>query len=74
MKDVTTELLKAKIDWQKVSDSPPVFETQFQNKSIRLRLNDFPEEVLCTLFVDDDEVDLDDFPSNWTLPRHREKR
>ena len=61
----------AKIDWEESSESAYVFIATIHGKDIFLRLNDFPAEPLCTLFVDSDELDVEHFPKTWTLPEHR---
>ena len=67
-----SELCNQKIDWYTSSSlSPYVFEAIVNGEQIRLRLNDFPEEVLCTLIIRNTEIDIEQFPKNWTLPRHR---
>ena len=53
-------------------ESPYLFHSSFHDKIVKLRLNDFPEEPLCTVIIDGIETDLDDFPKNSTMPRHRE--
>jgi hypothetical protein len=72
MKDIFEELLKATINWQEARDHSNLLEASFQGKVVRLRLNHFSEEVLCTLFADGEQQDCDDLPSNWTLPEHRQ--
>lgn len=59
------------LNWQKTEESPYVFATTVRGEVIKLRLNDFPEEPLCTLIFGGREVDLDDLGPNWTLPKHR---
>lgn len=71
MSDLLDQLQQARIDWQKTSESPYVFQAVFQGKAVRLRLNDFPEEPLCTVIIDGAETDLHEFSKSWTLPRHR---
>ncbi len=64
-------LKQSKVDWQKTAESPYLFRAVFQGKTVNLRLNDFPDEPLCTVIIDGKETNLDDFPKSWTLPRHR---
>jgi hypothetical protein len=71
MADLLEQLKNAKIDWQKSADSPYIFQTSVNQKVVRLRLNDFPEEPLCTVIIDGQETDVHEFPQSWTLPRHR---
>ncbi len=67
MKDIFKQLIDAKIDWKESSDSPHL-QAVFQNKVVTLRFNDWPDEILCTILIDGDEQDWEDFPPNWTLP------
>jgi hypothetical protein len=64
-------LREARVDWQTTSESPYVFQTIYHEKVVRLRLNDFPDEPLCTVIIDGAEIDLHEFSKAWTLPRHR---
>jgi len=73
MNDIFTELSKAVILWDKTDDSNFVFSSEFRNTEILLRLNDFPDEPLCTLIVNDASIDLDEFPDGWSLPIHRDR-
>jgi hypothetical protein len=65
------KLQQGKVDWQATNESPYTFEGVFQGEVVRLRLNDFPEEPLCTVIAGGTETDLHEFPKSWTLPRHR---
>jgi hypothetical protein len=71
MENVLGQLLNSKIDWHKTKESPYVFKSTHQGTALRLRLNDFPDEPLCTVIVDGTETDISEFPKCWTLPRHR---
>jgi hypothetical protein len=71
MAGLLNQLQQARVDWQKTSESPYAFQAMFQGKVVRLRLNHFPEEPLCTVILDGIETDLHEFPKSWTLPRHR---
>ena len=71
MLNESQRVLRATISWQKTAESAYVFNAFFEGKEVRLRLNDFPDEPLCTLFVSIDEIQVDEFPKCWTLPRHR---
>jgi hypothetical protein len=65
------KLQQSRVDWETTKESPYIFEATLDGKLVRLRLNDFPDEPLCTVIVDGKETDLDEFPKIWTLPRHR---
>lgn len=71
MKEIFKQLIDAKLDWEEVPNSS-MLQARFRDKVASLRFNDWPEEVLCTIFVDADQQDWEDFPSNWTLPEHRQ--
>jgi len=65
------ELLKRKIDWQKTSDNAYQFVCTIEEQIFQLRLNDFPEEPLCTIIWNGGEQNLDNIGKEWTLPKHR---
>jgi len=65
------EILHARVDWIATQEDPYTFKAMFGREIAHLRLNDFPEEPLCTVSVADTQIDIDDFPSQWTLPKHR---
>ncbi len=64
-------ILKKRINWQKSDESNYIFTTIIDGKLWKLRLNDFPEEILCTVIWEGGQQDLDDLGEHWTLPRHR---
>jgi len=39
-----------------------------------LRFNDWPDEIMCTIFIDGEEQDWEDIPENWALPEAPEER
>jgi hypothetical protein len=65
------QLQRRQIAWQKTDESQYVFITDIDGEQVRLRLNDFPEEPLCTLIWGGGQVDLNEFSATWTLPKHR---
>lgn len=68
------EYLTKKIEWEESGDSEYPFCAIINNKRLVLRLNDFPEEPMYTLLVNNQEViDLDGVPSTWQIPRYRGK-
>jgi hypothetical protein len=71
MTNVLDQLKQSRVDWQSSKVSLYIFEGVFQGTAVRLRLNDFPDEPLCTVIIDGTETDLDDLPTGWTLPKHR---
>jgi hypothetical protein len=61
----------AEIAWQKVESESFLYYTVFGGVFMKLRLNDFPAEPVCTLILNGSEHDLEDLPRGWTLPMHR---
>lgn len=58
------EVLNDEISWKK--DSGDEFVYTRVDKNWKIKMNDFPEEVLYTLFVDGKPVlDFDDWPQHW---------
>ncbi len=61
-----------KIKWEKTDDAEYPYETEHKGELLKLRINDFPEEPLYTLFVNGEEVcDFDDWSENWTKNLNR---
>ncbi len=73
MTSILEQLTKSRIDWEKTSENEYIFRATFRAKEVLLRLNDFPDQPLCTAIIDDQETYLEEFPKSWTLPRHRSK-
>lgn len=65
------ELLLRQVAWQKTDGNQFVFVVDIDGQQVHLRLNDFPEEPLCTVMWAGGQIDLNEFGANWTLPRHR---
>ena len=66
------EALKTRtIDWISSTLDPYIFETIIDGEKVMLRLNDFPEENIATLIFQDRQIEIEEFPNNWTLPKHR---
>jgi hypothetical protein len=61
-------LLDARIAWIKEVGSPR-WHAMYAGDRCELTMNDFPQEALYTLKWRGERVDLDDSPSNWSIPR-----
>lgn len=70
MEDIE-KIFNQKIDWQKSTESEYIFTANIDKKLWKLRLNDFPEEPLCTLIWEYGKQDLEEIGEHWTLPVHR---
>ena len=62
------ELLGVAVQWEATGASRCTYEATAYGRRYELRLNDFPEEHLFTVTVDDHSLDLDDLPQQWKLP------
>lgn len=65
--DFLENLQNANILWKEVTDSDAIYEAVFDGEPVKLRLNDFPDEVAYTLFFRDEELDLEERPKGWHL-------
>jgi hypothetical protein len=72
-KTTINELWLMKIDWQMTTDAY-IYTATIAGQQVRLRLNSFPDEPMCTvIWSDNNEQDLDDLSKQWTLPKERGK-
>lgn len=63
------DLFKAEIVWKKHNNPIFPFFAIFEGLNCFIRVNDFPEETLFTLIIEDGEtLDFDDWPAQWTRP------
>lgn len=61
--------LEEKIRWRPGSDPIYPYVTDFEGERCLIRMNDFPDDHLYTLIVDDQEVaSFDDWPGPWNRP------
>jgi len=58
-------LRASRIEW--ITVSAGLFSVLFENQTVLLRLNDFPNESLCTVIVNGREVDLEVLPAGWSI-------
>ena len=59
--------LLSSIDWRETDNPLTPLEAVVDGRCWTLRINDFPDAQLFTLFCDNDEIgDFDDWPSAWT--------
>lgn len=62
-------LLRIPINWKK-EDAPASWVAEVDGETCHLRMNDFPDEPLYTVIFRGQAADLDDPPSDWTIPRY----
>lgn len=61
--------LEEKVAWRRGKDPSYPFEAEVDTDKLVIRLNDFPDETLYTLMVNDEEVlSFDDWPECWPRP------
>jgi len=59
------DLQNANIIWTEAKHGHAMYEAVYNGEPVRLRLNDFPDEVAFTLFVRGEEIDIEEFPPGW---------
>jgi hypothetical protein len=58
--------LEEKVNWKRGVDPNYPYETQINGDKLVIRLNDFPDETLYTLLVNEEEItSFDDWPKQW---------
>lgn len=67
IENILNDLQSANIRWTEAKDGHAMYETVYKGEPLKLRLNDFPDEVLLTLFIRDDKIDLEECPKDWHL-------
>lgn len=61
--------LEEELAWKRGPHPTFPYEAKFHGERLVIRLNDFPDEKLYTLIVNDEEVDsFDDWPDQWAKP------
>ncbi|MFO8011464.1 MAG: hypothetical protein R6U89_11760 [Dehalococcoidia bacterium] len=61
-------LLEMEIDWEEKVENGYHLRAFVDGKEIRLRVNDFPDEVACTLLWAGKTYQIDDFGEHWNIP------
>ena len=60
------EVFHRRISWKETEDVDFPYEADVEGAHWKLRLNDFPDEPMFTLFIDDAEFGhFDDWPPSW---------
>jgi hypothetical protein len=49
------------------TESLDSYEGNLNGEKILVKLNDFPDEVMYTIFFKNDELHLDDLPDGWKI-------
>jgi len=62
------ELLNKALNWKPILNNVRDFFCEsFDDEECILRMNNFPEEPLWTLFFYGESIDFDDTPENWNI-------
>jgi hypothetical protein len=62
------DIQETKLTWIGIEKEPCFYEVIFQGEHVKFRLNDFPDEPPLTLFIRNEEIDLDEFPRGMAFP------
>ncbi len=66
MENAENNYFSKKIVWQENKNPEYPYVASSNGRTLKLRINDFPEENLYTLLENEKEIaDFDDFPANW---------
>ncbi len=69
MSTKVTDYLAEKIVWRKTADPKHPYMAEVEGEKCVIRLNDFPDEHLYTLIVNEVEIaDFDDWSAQWGRP------
>lgn len=60
-------IFKLPMHWQPLQESDGEFIYSDNDIVYKLRINDFPEENLFTVFAGEERVDFDDMPDRWEI-------
>lgn len=71
--DFIERLRRNTVDWRRTAESRYTFQAVFEGELVKMRLNDFPAEPICTVIHGGQEIDIEPFPETWTLPGNREQ-
>ena len=67
MTKINENLLENEMNWIRTDDSLFPFRADVKGQTMEIRINDFPEEPLYTLFINGRAViDFDEWPKNWS--------
>ena len=62
------ELFCRPIEWRRSDENRFLFYSEVEGQRVELRLNDFPDEPLCTLFCAGEEMDFETLGEHWKMP------
>jgi hypothetical protein len=60
-------LKKSEVTWIVTREDKCLFDAVFQGEHVQVRMNDFPDEPIYTVFLRGEEIDLEEGPRTWHL-------
>lgn len=74
-KEIAATYLSASVRWEITGNSVFPFKADVNGQTWKIRINNFPDEPLNTLLIDDKPViTFDNLPKNWKLPEDTEAK
>jgi hypothetical protein len=67
IENVLKDMQNAELTWTCAKDGHAMYEAVYKGEIIKMRLNDFPDEIAFTLFFGGQEIDLEDIPKTWHI-------
>jgi hypothetical protein len=64
---VLQDIQGAGLTWKRANDGHAMYVPVYKREPVRMRVNDFPDEVAFTLFIRGGEFDLEERPKHWHL-------
>lgn len=66
MSNKNQNYVELSIKWDESNNPEYPYETNYDGHKLQVRINDFPEEPLYSLLIDDKLIcDLEDWPKAW---------
>lgn len=60
-------LQDTELTWIATRNDPTFFEAVFEGEHVQIRMNDFPDEPIYTVFFRGEEIDIEESPRKWHL-------
>ena len=61
------DLLSSKIEWREDPDRHSYYRAEVQGIQVEMQLRNFPDDIVCTVFLFGEAHDLDDFGDKWSF-------
>lgn len=66
---VIERLKLLRIAWQPIEDQPLLYHAVVDGKKVQLRIYDQPEKPICTVIYGLSEIDMEEVPARWSIPK-----